>query len=172
MMRCAQAIFGPMEQLSELRALVGRLLQPGISRWQLYTAPPKQVCVLELPVKGAQLSHRSVWRHQSNMQGDLHMQVIKDWSQTLYSAGFVPAAHVYFSSAADPAHPVLRQEVLGSVSAAPVRQLTSHSAGSEAAAAQQQQQQQQPADRSARGASSSGQTSSQIKKPKWLKVGK
>ena len=38
-----QALFEPLEQLSELRDLVGRLLQPGLTRWQLYTTPPKQV---------------------------------------------------------------------------------------------------------------------------------
>ena len=42
-LRALQALFEPLEQLSEVKRLVQRLLQPGITRWQLYTAPPKQV---------------------------------------------------------------------------------------------------------------------------------
>ena len=38
-----QAMFAPLEQLSEVKGLVSRLLRPGAPKWHLHTAPPKQV---------------------------------------------------------------------------------------------------------------------------------
>ena len=102
------------------------------------------------------------------------LQVIKDYSQTFYSAGFVPAAHVYFSGAADSTQPVLRQEVLGSISQAPARQAAAHVLGTGASAAGPSGDQagaQAAAGRPAR-ASGSMQANGQIKKPKWLKMSK
>ena len=97
------------------------------------------------------------------------MQVIKDYSQTLYSAGFVPAAHVYFSSSAEPGQPVLQDSVLGGITQAPPRQLSSHAVKSDSTAAGDQNAS-MGADRPDRGPN--GRQADQTKKPKWLKMGK
>ena len=97
-----------------------------------------------------------------------HTQVIKDYGQTLYSAGFVPAAHVYFSCAGEPGHPVLRQEVLSGISPAPPRQYPSHLSSSEGTAGAEQTS----AVRSDRSGQGSRQADGLTKKPRWLKLGK
>ena len=43
-----QALFEPLEMISELKRLVGHLLQPGVAGWYLYTAPPKTVSICRM----------------------------------------------------------------------------------------------------------------------------
>ena len=154
-----QAKFQALEELSELKQLVEKCLEPGIRSWSLYTTPPKQAsrwplssctsCPCVLP----QQLEKTIAKLSVGKFSKVHIicslvpvQVIKDLKLSFYKAGLVPAANVHFSmgdeAAAAQEGSCLRPEVLALEGPAPSNRGLSHH--------QQQQQEQDEAARQAR----------------------
>lgn len=154
-----QAKFQALEELSELKQLVQKCLEPRIRSWSLYTTPPKQASRWPLssctscPYILLQQLEKTMAKLSAVNSSEVHIicspvpvQVIKDFKPSFYKAGLVPAANVHFSmgNEAAAAHEgsCLRPEVLALEGPAPSNRGLSHH--------QQQQQEQDEAARQAR----------------------
>lgn len=129
-------------------------------------------CRLHVPQRGGlHVLLRNADTQRLMLQGG--MQIIKDWSASLYEAHLVPAAHLHVSmgSSGVPSGPCLKPEVLASMAEPPPRAVASatgtHEPSPGAARPSATGLDARPAEVSAREAGAAGG-----KKPKWMKIGK
>lgn len=113
---------------------------------------------------------------EADGNADAALQFIRDWAPTLFEAGLVPAAHVYFSSSGSNSNgSTLKAEVQQLMAEPPQKAIPSNQDNSRDAASSEQARQMQPggAAQNLKPAAAGGRSSgTDGKMPKWMKIGK